>query len=138
MHFTMQAGAQWTARSSQKATIAGGVRYGVCMEPSMHTGKHNLIAWRQGCTQKQCVPTYLEGNAHALPALVEHGAAAVAAVDGCVNLHPQQVYGTMAVLRDLQWGSSSTTYTTHTRSLCLVASLATFHGSLQKQTYLQQ
>jgi hypothetical protein len=45
---------------------------------------------------------HLEGNAHALSPLVEHRAPAVASIDGCVNLHTQQVYRTMAVLSDLQ------------------------------------
>jgi hypothetical protein len=45
---------------------------------------------------------HLECNAHALPPLVKYWAAAVASVDGCVNLHTQQVDGAMAVLSHLQ------------------------------------
>ncbi len=44
----------------------------------------------------------LEGDAHALPVAVEHRPAAVAAVDSCVDLHRQQVYAAVAVVRHLQ------------------------------------
>ena len=47
------------------------------------------------------VSSHLECDAHTLPAPVEHGAPAVAAVDGSIYLNGQQICAAMAVVRDL-------------------------------------